>query len=163
MKTGGAQWSDEAEEAFFDQLGATCNVRASAAAVGFTTFTVYRQRRLRPEFRARWQAVLEQGYARLEMDMVQAALDTFEGEDFGADRPIPRMTVDQAMNLLKLHRAEARGEQRGRPGRRAVPRGIEYYRESIRRKVEAIRLLDGGGTDGEEEGPAGGGQDAGGN
>ncbi len=141
VKTGGYQWSDEAEEAFFDHLGATCNVRASAAAVGFTTFTVYRQRRLRPEFRARWQAVLEQGYAALEMAMVQAALDTFDGADFADDRPIPRMTVEQALNLLKLHRAEARGEEGGRPGRRPIPRGIEYYRESIQRKVEVIRRL----------------------
>ena len=160
VKTGGSQWSDEAEEAFFDHLGATCNVRASAAAVGFTTFTVYRQRRLRPEFRARWQAVLEQGYAALEMAMVQAALDTFDGVDVergdpAGDRPFPKMTVEQALNLLKLHRAEARGGEGGRPGRRPIPRGIEFYRESIRKKVEAIRRAGGGGTEEEASGEPG--------
>ena len=154
IKTGGYQWSDEAEEAFFDHLGATCNVCASAEAVGFTTFTVYRQRRLRPEFAARWQAVLEQGYAALEMALVQAALDSLDGVEFYGDRPIPKMTVEQAMNLLKLHRAEARGEQGGRPGRRPVPRGIEFYRESIRKKVAAIRRADQGG-EGEPEPDAG--------
>ena len=159
VKTGGAQWSDEAEEMFFDQLGATCNVRASAAAVGFTTFTVYRQRRLRPEFAARWRTVLEQSYARLEMAMVQAALDSLDDADFADERPLPKMTVEQAMNLLKLHRAEARGEPGGRPGRRPIPRGIEYYRESIRRKVEAIRRADGAAEGEGEEGSAGDGQD----
>jgi hypothetical protein len=139
VKTGGYQWSDEAEEAFFDHLGATCNVRASAAEVGFTTFTVYRQRRLRPDFAARWQAVLEQGYARLEMALLQAALDSMDGVDFDEDRPIPKMSVEQAMNLLKLHGPQARREQSGRPGRRPAPRGIDFYRESILKKVAAIR------------------------
>ena len=32
VKTGGYQWSDEAEELFFDHLAASCNVRASADA-----------------------------------------------------------------------------------------------------------------------------------
>jgi hypothetical protein len=139
VKTGGYQWSEEAEEAFFDHLAASCNVRASAAAVGFTTFTVYRQRRLRPEFAARWQAALEQGYARLEMALVEAAADSLDGVEFDAERPIPKMSVDQAMNLLKLHRAEVRGVGGARPGRFAAPRGIEHYRASILRKLEAIR------------------------
>lgn len=139
VKTGGYQWSDEAEVGFFDNLGATCNVRASAEAVGFTTFTVYRQRRLRPDFAARWEAVLEHGVARLKMELLRSALDTLAGAEFGPDRPIPPMTAEQAMNLVKLHQAEARGERGGRPGCYAIPRGIDHYRASILRKLEAIR------------------------
>src|SRR5687767_6260041 len=88
VKTGGYQWSDEAEAEFFDHLAATCNVRASAEAVGFTTFTVYRQRRLRPEFAAKWQAVLEHAVARLKLELLRSALDGLEGTDFDCDRPI---------------------------------------------------------------------------
>jgi hypothetical protein len=139
VKTGGHQWSDEAEAEFFDHLAATCNVRASAEAVGFTTFTVYRQRRLRPDFAAKWQAVLEHGVARLRMELLRSALDTLAGEEFDPDRPIPPMTAEQAMNLLKLHQAEARGERGGRPGRFATPRGFDHHRASILRKLEAIR------------------------
>jgi hypothetical protein len=140
VKTGGHQWSDEAEEAFLAHLAETCNVRASVAAVGFTHFTVYRHKKLRPEFAAKWQAVLAHNYDRLEMELVRAAIDSLDGEArFDAERPLARMTIEQAMNLLKLHRAEASGASGGRPGRRPMPRGIEHYRESIRRKVEAIR------------------------
>lgn len=139
VKTGGYQWSDEAETEFFDHLAATCNVRASAEAVGFTTFTVYRQRRLRPEFAAKWEAVLEHGVARLRLELLRSALDSLAGERFDPDRPIPPMTAEQAMNLLKLHQAEARGERGGRPGRYATPRGFDHYRASILRKLEAIR------------------------
>lgn len=148
IKTGGHQWSDEAEEAFLDHLAETCNVRASAAAVGFTTFTVYRHKRLRPDFAAKWQAVLALNYDRLEMELVAAALESLGDLAVDPDRPIAKMTVEQAMNLLKLHRPEARGERGGRAGRRPLPRGIEHYRRSIIRKVEAIRRMrDQGGDD----------------
>ncbi|HEX8193118.1 MAG TPA: hypothetical protein VF552_09475 [Allosphingosinicella sp.] len=143
VKAGGYYWSEQAEVLFFDVLAASCNVRAAAAAVGFTTFTVYRLRRLRTDFAEKWQAALEQGYARLEMALVQAAADTLGGIEFDADRPIPKMSVDEALNLLKLHKAEVRGERAGRPGRFATPRGIEHYRTSILRKIEAIRRMRG--------------------
>jgi hypothetical protein len=143
VKDGGYFWSPEAEEMFFDALAASCNVKASAAEVGFTTFTVYRQRRLRPEFAAKWQAALEQGYARLEMALVEAAADSVSGGDFDADRPIPKMTAGEAVGLLKMHKAEVRGERAGRSGRFAAARDIEHFRESIMRKIEAVRRFRG--------------------
>lgn len=151
VKTGGHQWSDEAEEAFLAHLAETCNVRASVAAVGFTHFTVYRHKRLRPDFAAKWQAVLAFNYARLEMALVAAALESLGELEIDADRPFANMTVEQAMNLLKLHGPEARGESGGRAGRRPQPRGIDHYRESILRKAEAIRAARGQGNG---EGPA---------
>jgi hypothetical protein len=138
VKTGGYQWSDEAEELFFDHLAASCNVRASADAVGFTTFTVYRQRRMRPEFAARWRAALEQGYARLEMALLQAALDSIEDMDFDSERPIPKMGVEQAMNVLRAHRNEVRGDGGRGPGRHGRPPRLEDVRASIEKKVSAI-------------------------
>lgn len=156
IKTGGAQWSEEAEEAFFDALGASCNVSWSAAEVGFTTFTVYRQRRMRPEFATRWNAALAQGYARLEMALVEAAVDTVEGAEFDADRPIPRMTVDQAMNLLKLHGPQVRGERRG-PGNHARRRTLDEVRASIVKKIEAIENAAGASAAGETNRGAGDG------
>lgn len=139
VKTNGAQWSDVAEEEFFDHLAATCNVSASAAAVGFSTFTVYRQRRMRPDFAARWQAAIEQGYARLEAALIEAANDSLQDVAFDPDRPIPRMTIDQAMNVLRAHRNTVSGNGRGGPGRHARPRPLEEVRGSILKKVEAIR------------------------
>jgi hypothetical protein len=139
IKTGGYQWSDEAEEAFFEHLAASGNVRMSAEAVGFTTPTVYRQRRLRPEFAARFRAVLEHAYDQLEMALLRAALDSVEDEEFPADRPIPKMTVEQAMNVLRAHRNELRGDGRRGPGRYSMPKDIAHYKASILRKIEAIK------------------------
>jgi hypothetical protein len=138
VKTGGYQWSDEAEEEFFDLLAASCNVRASVEAVGFTAPTVYRQRRMRPDFALKWQLALEQGYARLEMALLQAANDSLEDVEFDADRPIPKMTVEQAMNVLRAHRNEVRGDGRRGPGHYAGPPKLEEVRASIEMKVRAI-------------------------
>jgi len=142
VRTTGWQWSEEAEEIFFDALGASCNVCLSAAKAGFSTPTVYRQRQLRPDFAARWQQALEQGYARLEMALVQAAVDTIDNESFGAEQPIPKMTVEQAMNVLRAHRGEVNGDGRRGPGRRARPPKLEDLRASIEKKVRAIRGAD---------------------
>lgn len=139
VKTNGSQWSDMAEEEFFNVLAASCNVRMAAAAVGFTTPTVYRQRRMRPDFAAKWQAAIEQGYARLEIALLEAAIDSLESVTFDADRPIPRMTADQALNVLRAHRNLISGNGRAGPGRYARPRPLQEVRGSILRKVEAIR------------------------
>ncbi|MGE0180561.1 MAG: hypothetical protein AB7O91_12170 [Sphingomonas sp.] len=146
ISTGGHQWSDEAEEIFFDRLNATCNVRASAAAAGFTTFTVYRQKRLRPEFAEKWRAALTQGYDAIEMALVRTALDSLDDAAFDGDRPIPKMTVEQAMNVLRAHRGEVRGIGRG-PGRHARPPTLDEVRASILRKVEAIKRTRAAGKD----------------
>lgn len=138
IRTNGAQWSDEAEEAFFDLLSASCNVRASVEAVGFTVYTVYRQRRLRPEFALRWRLALEQGHARLEMALFRAATDTMEGVEFDAEQPIPAMTAAEALRLVQLYGPMLRGEG-PQPGRRPRRRSLDEVRASITKKVEAIR------------------------
>jgi hypothetical protein len=109
IKTGGAQWSDEAEELFLDVLASCGNVRFAARATGFTTFTAYRQRRMRADFAEKWRAAVDQGYVRLELALLEAANDTMAGKEFDADRPIPKMTVEQAMNVLRAHCGEVKG------------------------------------------------------
>ncbi|WP_332818855.1 hypothetical protein [Sphingopyxis sp.] len=144
IKTGGKQWSEAAEEKFFDILASCANVRMAARATGFTTFTVYRQRRIRPDFAARWQVALEQGYARLEMELVHAACRTMAGKDFDADRPIPTMTVEQAMNVLRAHRNAVAGDGRRGPGQPPRRRRFEEVRASIERKIAAIERVGAG-------------------
>lgn len=138
-KNNGWFWSEESEEMFFDVLAASCNVTAAAEAVGFCTPNLYRMRRKRPEFAARWQAALEQGYARLEMALLHAANDSLVDTDFDATRPIPRMTVDQVMNVLRAHRNTIAGQGRPGPGNRGRVRPLDEVRGSILKKVEAIR------------------------
>lgn len=58
------RWSQEAEARFLGELAATANVRAAAAAAGFSTTAIYKRRAAWPGFSAAWDAALDQGYAR---------------------------------------------------------------------------------------------------
>jgi hypothetical protein len=58
------RWSQEAEARFLGELAATANVRAAAAAAGFSTTAIYKRRTAWPGFGAAGDAALDQGYAR---------------------------------------------------------------------------------------------------
>lgn len=138
LSVRGHRWTDEAETAFLEALAASANVTWSAKQVGFSKEAIYGQRARRPEFAERWEAALQQGYARLEMALVRSAADSIEGIPPEAERPIPPMSVADALNLLKLHAANV-----GRPGyafgHRAAPRPMAELREGIQRKIDAVR------------------------
>ena len=154
-----ARWSQEAEAAFLAELAATANVTAAAAAAGFSTPAIYKRRAAWPAFRAAWEAALDQGYARIEALLIAGACDALSGT--GANdapavagvrerRPLARVdgpplaavSVDQAMNLLRLHRASARGGAPQRYDVNATPADIVAVRASILRKVAAIERAD---------------------
>ena len=139
VRTTGWRWSLQAEEVFLEHLAATANVQASCAAAGFTTTAVYKQRMANPAFAARWQAALENGVARLEMLLVESAAATLEGTPLGGDHPIPRMSVDDVMNVLKLHRAAVHGGKPQRYAWRAEAPRIEVVQPEIVRKLAALR------------------------
>lgn len=143
MRSTGWQWSEEAEEIFFDALATDCNVTSAAEQAGFSTPTVYRLRRNRPDFAEKWQAALEQGYIRLELTLLEAAVDSLTVFEFDESRPIPRMTVDQAMNVLRAHRNEVRGAGNSGPGRGPRRPKLEEMRTSILKKIEAIERGEG--------------------
>ncbi len=136
IRSTGARWTDEAERIFLDQLAASCNVMRSAEAAGFRVESIYKRRREDPVFAQRWQAALEQGYARIEMALVRRAADAMEGLAPDPDTPIPEMTTEQALKVLSRHRATVEGRELGR--RWARPRSLDEVRESILIKLEAI-------------------------
>lgn len=149
------RWSQEAEARFLGELAATANVRAAAAAAGFSTTAIYKRRAAWPGFRAAWDAALDQGYARIEALLIENACEALSGAAAVAvadARPVALvgegpplaagMTVDQAMNLLKLHRASARGGAPQRYDARAKPADVAAVRASILRKVAAIERAD---------------------
>lgn len=138
IRNTGKRWTDKAENIFLDELGASCNVTHAAAACGFSRFILYKRRREDPAFAARWQAAKEQGYVRLEMLLVQRAIEGLEGHLPDPDTPFPDMTVKDAIAILQLHRAAVTGGGGRHPGWRARPRSLEEMRASILTKLEAI-------------------------
>jgi hypothetical protein len=137
VRSEGARWTDESEARFLDHLAASCNVTHSAGLTGFSREAIYKRRRNDPGFAERWQAALEQGYARIEMLLVQRATETLEGHVPDPDTPLAEMNVRDAINVLQLHRAAVKGEGRS-PGWRARPRSLDEMRDSILAKLEAI-------------------------
>ncbi len=141
------RWSQEAEARFLGELAATANVRAAAAAAGFSTTAIYKRRAAWPGFRAAWDAALDQGYARIEALLIAGACDALSGAGAVVGDAVPvvavaAMTVDQAMNLLRLHRASARGGAPQRYDAKAKPADLATVRASILRKVAAIERAD---------------------
>lgn len=137
-RTGGHRWSAAAEAIFLEHLAATANVSASAEASGFSTPAIYKRRMKEAGFAARWQVALEQGVARIEMALVHSAAASMEGTPIAGDQPIPTMSVADAMNVVKLHRAAVHGGKPQLYGWRQELPDIEVVRAEILRKVAVL-------------------------
>ena len=139
VRAGPGRWSVAAERAFLAELTASANVRAAARAAGVSTVAAYNRRKLWPGFAAAWDAAIAEGYVRIETLLIGAATATLEPEPELAAWEVPDMSVEQAMNLLRLHRASQRGGRGQRYGwRRQLP-DIEEVRSEIERRLAALR------------------------
>jgi hypothetical protein len=101
----------QCEQAFLAALSATANVRLSAAAAGASVAAFYRRRRKNPAFAREMRLALEQGYARLEMALLESWRPESHADDAWRHNdppPIPPMSANQALQLLYLHQKEAR-------------------------------------------------------
>jgi hypothetical protein len=154
VRTTGQRWSQEAEETFLEELAATCNVSASAEACGFSDTAIYKRRMRDPGFAAAWAAALEQGYAKLEAMLVENATESLRREPIAGDRSPPAIGFNDALNLLKLHRASVRGGKPQRYAWRQQEPDIEDVRAEILRKVAAMeRAREGQAAQGQEPSP----------
>lgn len=140
MKAGADRWSAGKERRFLDALGATANVRAAAAAAGVSCTAVYRRRRVEAAFAERWQASLEQGWARVEAALVHAAASTLEGlppaEEDGA---VPaRLTVAEAIGVYRERQRALAGLRDKRPGPRPADPTPEQVHDELLRRIEAM-------------------------
>ncbi|WP_375402060.1 hypothetical protein [uncultured Sphingomonas sp.] len=95
----------ERRKLFLTELGTSCNVKRAAGAVGASQSAFYALRRSDEAFAAAWEEALATGYARLEAELLAAAL---EGET--AD-----VAVDRALALSLLGRRDAKARS-GAPG-----------------------------------------------
>jgi hypothetical protein len=140
IRTNGKRWSEKTEKAFLEMLAATCNVRLSAAEIGFSTVALYNRRARWPAFKAAWDAAIEQGYARIEATLIERATDSVVRVELDGDWEAagPPLTNSEMMGLLKLHRAGARGGKPQNYAWREKPWDMDAMRKSILRKIEAI-------------------------
>ena len=133
------QWTPRVEARFLGVLAATANVKLACEAAGLSVASAYARRNKWPGFGERWKAALETGYVRLEFGLLENACNTFEPViEFEPDLPMPPMSVDDALQVLRLHRNSVRGV--GKPLRQfeKLP-SIEAVQAEIAKKVGALR------------------------
>lgn len=105
-------WTKPRREDFLIELAASCNIVRAVALVDMSPSSAYRLRKRDSEFAAQWQAALEIGYERLETALVRRALEAvgeiaIEALDDRAE-PVEKVTVDQAIAILRSHRESIR-------------------------------------------------------
>lgn len=135
--------SQRSRDAFILSLSETCNVSLSAERADVALSTVYKMRRRDAAFAAAWQRALDDGYQRLEMGLVQAALAAVEGPRADATGELPviaPMTMDQALRLLGRHEGSVRSGRfkANRPGKGRMPTSDETD-EAIRKRLAILR------------------------
>ena len=118
--------------AFLAALRDCCNVRLSCAAAKVRPGTVYRQRRICPDFAAAWAEALADGYDRVEMAMVGAAAAVLEGDAESGE--LAGMTAATALGLLNFHR-RAMNEREAAPPEPS----IEEVRAEIVQRLAAMQ------------------------
>jgi hypothetical protein len=147
VAVGAGRLSPEQQERFLDGLRETANVRASAAAVGVSTTALYNRRRRYPVLDAEWTAARETGCRRVSLMLIEAAEAALDPEADAEALGLPRVSVGEAIAILKLHRfdeagapshAGARAEARAR-AKAVEDMPIEAVRDEVMRRIEAIR------------------------
>lgn len=142
-------WTAAKEDIFFDRLGQSCNVLLSAKAAGVRPQAAYHRRSEDAKFRAKWDAALSDGYAQLELVMLERALLGVEKvvTARNGDTRIMRAYNDRlGLTLLKMHRDAVAEYDAG------VDQ--EDYQEACERIIARLERLREGEADGSGAAPS---------
>jgi hypothetical protein len=98
-----------AEQAFLSALAGTCNVALAVAAVGAAANAFARRKNRDPAFAREMRLAIAEGYETLNLALL-AGLEPEEHADWRSNDPppIPPMSVDQVLQLMRVHQREAR-------------------------------------------------------
>ena len=121
------QWTSRVEARFLAALAATCNVKAACAEVGMWPPSAYNHRKRWRAFAQAWDEAIEDGYARIEAELVEAGCNPYSDLDDIPATEIPPMTFEQKIHLLHMHKKQVRGigKAPGLPPRIATPEEAE--------------------------------------
>ena len=93
-------------DTFFETLSDSCNIVLSARAAGFSANWAYRRRQTDAQFRNRWASAVREGYAKLELVLLERALNGTEKvvrAPGGGDMIIREYSNTLAIALLRRH------------------------------------------------------------
>ena len=106
------RWTAERQARFLAELAATANVSASARAAGMSEASVYRLRRRSAAFCDAWAVALREGYDRLEMMLLDRAMNGVVKPVWHGGKQVGSITEYSdrlALTLISAHRAAVRG------------------------------------------------------
>lgn len=130
------EWTRAKEQLFLETLGETCNVTGAAKAAGMSLTSAYNRRKRVAAFRAAWAEAIAAAYQRLELALLDRALNGTEKVVTRRDGSEERMrdySNSVALTLLRMHR-ETANEVIEQPGEEEVA-------EVRRRLVEKLERL----------------------
>ena len=132
---------DEQLTIFFTTLTETCNVVRSAKAAGFAANWAYRKRKRDAGFRNAWAEAVREGYARLELVLLERAIKgtpKLVRTARGSDRVMRDYSTALAVALLRRH-AETADSASHEPGQEE----LAEIRERILERLDRLRARDG--------------------
>ena len=109
-KASSREWTRTKEEKFLTALAETCNVTRAAEAAGISLTAAYQRRKKVAAFRAGWAEAIASAYQRLELVMLDRALNGTEKivvRKDGSEERMREYPNQIAMTLLKMHRDSA--------------------------------------------------------
>ena len=124
-------FTKERRQEFLNHFAASCNAAAAARAVGVSENCVYQWRRKDAQFRAGFWEALDQGYVRLEAEIVREAKEALKvrGKKGAAVR-VGTMDAKTALAVLEAYRRSG-----GRAPGEVWPH--PYDSEGVRARLEA--------------------------
>ena len=136
-------WTRAKEAAFLAALSDTCNVTLAAEIARVGNSTVYGHRARDAAFRDGWAAAIAQGYARLEIETLERALNgsvrTIVHKD-GREETHVEYSDRVALALLKMHRDTADlPARREREEAAWSPGDVDELRAKILAKLTRVR------------------------
>jgi hypothetical protein len=143
-RAGPGRWTKAKEKIFFEELAATANARAAAAAVGMSKNAVLQRRLRHPVFAAKWDAVVATSRASINLYLVEASNQTFDPDMLDTGEVTPKVTIDQAIKISQLGGAkkqEPATDPFDDPGT-SYEDDIADIRERMVKKLQAMRRRD---------------------
>jgi hypothetical protein len=134
------EWTRAREKQFLTALSETCNVTVAAEAAGISLTAAYVRRKKVAAFRAGWAEAIATAYHRLELVMLDRALNGTEKivvRKDGSEERMREYPNQIAMHLLKMHRDSAM-EAIEEPAEAE----IEEVRERLFQKLQRLRNRD---------------------
>ena len=142
VRVAEGRYSAKRGEAFLGALRATGCVKRAAAAAGLSTTSFYKRRGRYPGFAAEWAAAEADAKAQLHGFVLSAGIAAFDPDGPG-DADAPKVTVSEAIAILRLkgtgHAAAPGAAPGSRAGQDAEEVPIETVRDEVLRQVAAIR------------------------